>query len=140
MITFSSITYFNTRIAALKDVRRGVYATVEDEIRTSFKGLTIEQIRQNRDMILFNDEYIVIKLRMPDKKHRLSKKDGYRLIYLVYKDTEEVVFLDVYPKNGPSQQLDIDDAQLIELVSQLADEREEGRLTPFEIESPEHNT
>ena len=133
MITFSVITNFNARIAALKNVRRGVYATVEDEIRASFKGLAIEQIRQNRDMILFNDEYIVIKLRMPDKKHRLSKKDGYRLIYLVYKDTEEVIFLDVYPKNGPSQQLDIDDKQLVELVNQLADEREKGLLTTFEI-------
>lgn len=133
MITFSTTTNFNTRIAALKNVRRGIYATVEEEIRASFKGLTIEQIRQNRDMILFNDEYIVIKLRMPDKKHRLSKKDGYRLIYLVYKDTEEVIFLDVYPKNGPSQQLDIDDKQLVELVNQLADEREKGLLTPFEI-------
>ena len=133
MITFSTTTNFNARIAALKDVRRGVYATVEDEIRASFKGLTIEQIRQNRDMILFNDEYIVIKLRMPDKKHRLSKKDGYRLIYLVYKDTEVVIFLDVYPKNGPSQQLDIDDNQLVTLVNQLADEREKGLLTPFEI-------
>jgi mRNA-degrading endonuclease RelE of RelBE toxin-antitoxin system len=133
MITFSATTNFNARIAALKNVRRGVYATVEDEIRASFKGLTIEQIRQNRDMILFNDEYVVIKLRMPDKKHRLSKKDGYRLIYLVYKDTEEVIFLDAYPKNGPSQQLDIDDKQLVELVNQLADEREKGLLTPFEI-------
>ena len=133
MITFSAITNFNARIAALKNVRRGVYATVEDEIRASFKGLAIEQIRQNRDMILFNDEYVVIKLRMPDKKHRLSKKDGYRLIYLVYKDTEEVIFLDVYPKNGPSQQLDIDDKQLVELVNQLADEREKGLLTTFEI-------
>lgn len=133
MITFSAITNFNARIAALKNVRRGVYATVEDEIRASFKGLAIEQIRQNRDMILFNDEYIVIKLRMPDKKHRLSKKDGYLLIYLVYKDTEEVIFLDVYPKNGPSQQLDIDDKQLVELVNQLADEREKGLLTTFEI-------
>ena len=133
MITFSAITNFNARIAALKNVRRGVYATVEDEIRASFKGLAIEQIRQNRDMILFNDEYIVIKLRMPDKKHRLSKKDGYRLIYLVYKDTEKVIFLDVYPKNGPSQQLDIDDKQLVELVNQLADEREKGLLTTFEI-------
>ena len=133
MITFSATTNFNARIAALKNVRRGVYATVEDEIRASFKGLTIEQIRQNRDMILFNDEYVVIKLRMPDKKHRLSKKDGYRLIYLVYKDTEEVIFLDVYPKNGPSQQLDIDDKQLVELVNQLADEREKGLLTTFEI-------
>lgn len=133
MITFSATTNFNARIAALKNVRRGVYATIEDEIRASFKGLTIEQIRQNRDMILFNDEYIVIKLRMPDKKHRLSKKDGFRLVYLVYKDIEEVIFLDVYPKNGPSQQLDIDDKQLVELVNQLADEREKGLLTPFEI-------
>jgi len=133
MITFSATTNFNARIGALKNVRKGVYATVEEEIRASFKGLTIEQIRQNRDMILFNDEYIVIKLRMPDKKHRLSKKDGYRLIYLVYKDTEEVIFLDIYPKNGPSQQLDIDDKQLIELVNQLADEREKGLLTTFEI-------
>ena len=138
MITFLSTTNFNSRVAALKGVRRGVYATVEEEIRASFKGMTIEQIRQNRDMILFNDEYILIKLRMPDKKHRLSKKDGYRLIYLVYKETEEVVFLDVYPKNGPSQQLDIDDAQLIELVSQLADEREKGMLTPFEIEPKDY--
>jgi mRNA-degrading endonuclease RelE of RelBE toxin-antitoxin system len=133
MITFSATTNFIARIGALKNVRRGVYSTIEDEIRASFKGLTIEQIRQNRDMILFNDEYIVIKLRMPDKKHRLSKKDGYRLIYLVYKDTEEVIFLDVYPKNGPSQQLDIDDKQLVALVNQLADEREKRLLTPFEI-------
>ncbi len=133
MITFSATTNFIARIGTLKNVRRGVYSTIEDEIRASFKGLTIEQIRQNRDMILFNDEYIVIKLRMPDKKHRLSKKDGYRLIYLVYKDTEEVIFLDVYPKNGPSQQLDIDDKQLVALVNQLADEREKRLLTPFEI-------
>ena len=56
MITFSAITNFNARIAALKNVRRGVYATVEDEIRASFKGLAIEQIRQNRDMILLADE------------------------------------------------------------------------------------
>jgi mRNA-degrading endonuclease RelE of RelBE toxin-antitoxin system len=142
MIKFSAITNFNARIAALKDVRRGVYATVEDEILSSFKGLTIEQIRQNRDMILFNDDYIVIKLRIPDKKHRLSKKDGYRLIYLVYKETEEVIFLDVYPKNGLSQQLDIDDKQLVDLVNQLADEREKGLLTPFKIEplnSPRNN-
>lgn len=133
MITFSATTNFIARIGTLKNVRRGVYSTIEDEIRASFKGLTIEQIRQNRDMILFNDEYIVIKLRMPDKKHRLSKKDGYRLIYLVYKDAEEVIFLDVYPKNGPSQQLDIDDKQLVALVNQLADEREKRLLTPFEI-------
>lgn len=103
MILFSAISYFKTRLSVLKSYRRGVYATVEDELWSAFNGAHIEQIRQNNDMILLDDPHIVIKLRLPDKKHRLSKKDGFRLIYLVYKDREEVAFLDIYPKNGPLQ-------------------------------------
>ena len=133
MIQFSAIGYYASRVAALKDVKRGVYATVEDEVKAAFKGCTIEQIRQNYDMILLDDPRIVIKLRLPDKKHRLSKRDGYRLIYLVYKDCEEVAFLDVYPKNGPMQQLDIDDAMVVELVRQYVDEKERGVLIPVEV-------
>ena len=133
MISFSAISYFVSRLAALKEVKRGVYATVDEEIRAAFRGCSIEQIRQNYDMILLDDPRIVIKLRLPDKKHRLSKRDGFRLIYLVYKDSEEVAFLDVYPKNGPMQQLDIDDDMVVELVRQYTDEKESGALTTFEI-------
>ena len=133
MILFSAIGYYASRVAALKNVKRGIYATVEDEVKAAFKGCTIEQIRQNYDMILLDDPRIVIKLRLPDKKHRLSKRDGYRLIYLVYKDCEEVALLDVYPKNGPMQQLDIDDQMVVELVRQYVDEKERGILIPVEI-------
>ena len=131
MIEYYAIAYFLQRVAALTTVRRGVYATVEDEIGKSFAGQSIETIRQNRDMILMDDEHVVIKLRMPDKKHKLSKKDGYRLIYIVYKDREEVGLLDVYPKNGPSQQLDIDDKQVIRLVQQYLDEKAKGTLSHY---------
>ena len=62
MILFNAIHHFLQRIKVLKDVKRGVYDTVEDEIRSSFKGATIEEIRQNRDMILMDDEHIIIKL------------------------------------------------------------------------------
>ncbi|MBR1401281.1 MAG: hypothetical protein IJ562_06785 [Prevotella sp.] len=133
MIEFHAIAYFLQRVAALKAVRRGVYATVEDEICKSFVGQSIEMIRQNRDMILIDDEHVVIKLRMPDRKHKLSKKDGYRLIYIVYKDREEVGLLDVYPKNGPSQQLDIDDKQVISLVQQYIDEKAKGLLSAYSM-------
>ena len=133
MIPFNAIAYFLHRIEALKDVKKGVYATVENEIRASFKGVSIEQIRQNRDMILMDDEHIIIKLRMQDKKHRLSKKDGYRLIYIVYKKQEEVGLLDVYPKNGPMQQLDIEDSAVADLVKQYAVEKEKGLLTIIDI-------
>lgn len=133
MIEFHAIAYFLQRVAALKAVRRGVYATVEDEICKSFVGQSIEMIRQNRDMILIDDEHVVIKLRMPDRKHKLSKKDGYRLIYIVYKDREEVGLLDVYPKNGPSQQLDIDDKQVVSLVQQYIDEKAKGLLSAYSM-------
>ena len=133
MITFSAIANFVSRIEVLKSIRRGVYSTVEDEVVAAFRGITIDQIRKNYDMILMDSERIVIKLRLPDKKHRLSKKDGYRLIYLVYKDREEVAFLDIYPKNGPMQQLDIEDSVVVDLVNQYALEKEQGLLTVLEM-------
>lgn len=133
MINYFAITNFLERIATLKVAKRGVYATVEEEVCTAFKDVSIEQIRQNRDMILLDDPRIIIKLRLPDKKHKLAKKDGFRLIYLVYKNSEEVAFLDIYPKNGPMQQLDIDDQQVVNLVRQYVDEKESGTLRTYEI-------
>jgi mRNA-degrading endonuclease RelE of RelBE toxin-antitoxin system len=133
MIDYFAITNFVERIAALKNAKRGVYASVEEEVCTAFKDVSIEQIRQNRDMILLDDPRIIIKLRLPDKRHKLAKKDGFRLIYLVYKNSEEVAFLDIYPKNGPMQQLDIDDQQVVNLVRQYVDEKENGTLRTYEI-------
>ncbi len=84
-------------------------------------------------MILLDEKRIVIKLRLPDKKHKLSKRDGFRLIYLVYKDADDVALLDIYPKNGPMQQLDIDDAKVIELIRLYIDEKDQDLLGKFEL-------
>ena len=122
MCRIISIAFFRERLAALKKVKRGVYATVEDEIRHEFAGKPIEQIRINNDMILMEGELAVIKLRLPDRKHRLSKKDGFRLIYLVSKVEPIVAFLDIYPKNGPMQQLDESDEDIMRLVNAFISE------------------
>lgn len=122
MIQFFSISTFRSRILDLLSVKRDVYGSVRIEITKEFTGKTIEEIRQNRDMILIQDDFIVIKLRLPDKKQKLSKRDGYRLIYLVSKIEEVVVFLDIYPKNGPSQQLDITDIDLKNLIQEFVTE------------------
>ena len=120
-------------MAALLKVKRGVYAGVVSEICQAFKNATIEQIRQNRDMILMNNDAVVIKLRMPDKKQKLSKADGYRLIYLVMKQIPLVVLLDIYPKRGPSQQLDIEDNEINRLVMEFITELKAGKLTLHDI-------
>lgn len=122
------------RIETLLKAKRGVYQNVHTEICREFQSKTIDDIRNSRDMILLTDENIIIKLRLPDKKFRLSKKDGYRLIYLVSKTKESVVFMDIYPKNGPLQQLDISDKDLTKMLEQLADEIQSGNIKEFEIE------
>lgn len=133
MIRFKTIAFFRKRLAALEKVRKGVYANVGDEIRREFKDKTIEAIRINNDMILLEGDIIVIKLRLPDRKHHLPKKDGYRLIYLVSKVAPVVAFLDVYPKNGPMQQLDEDEQVILGLVSSFILEGKNGSLEDFLI-------
>lgn len=131
MISFKAIGSFRSRLADLLKVRRKVYANVESEIKREFTDKTIEQIRQNNDMILLEGDLIVIKLRLPDRKQHLSRKDGFRLIYLVSKIDDIVVFLDIYPKNGPLQQLDIADDDLKILIKQFISEAQSGILEDY---------
>lgn len=134
MKQFKTISSFRKRIASLLKVRKGVYAGLPMEIKREFTDKPIDQIRQNNDMILLEGDLIVIKLRLPDKKQRLSRKDGYRLIYLVSKVAEVVVFLDVYPKNGPSQQLDLDDSELKRLISEFIIETNDGIIEDYSLD------
>ena len=133
MSSFKTISYFRERLQVLTEYKRGVYAGVEDEIKKAFKGISIDQIRQNRDMILMQSDAIVIKLRLPDHRQRLSKKDGYRLIYLVSLIEERVAFLDIYPKRGPLQQLDISDEELTHLLSMYVEEGTDNLLKDYQL-------
>lgn len=133
MINFETTTHFRQRFQSLMDYKRGVYSGVRSEVRAAFKDVPIAQIRQNRDMILMQNDAIAIKLRLPDHRQRLSKKDGYRLIYLVSMIEERVSFLDIYPKRGPLQQLDIPEEELLRLLTLYVEEGNNGQLKVYEF-------
>ena len=135
MVAYLSVSSFRERLAALLKVKRGVYAGVTQEVCNAFKGVSIEQIRQNRDMILMDDDEVVIKLRLPDKKQKLSKSDGYRLIYMAMKQVSVVAFLDVYPKRGPMQQLDIEDKEVKRLMQEFLSEMSEGTVVLHDVDN-----
>ena len=101
--------------------------------KTAFENVSIDVIRNNRDMILLDDPLIVIKLRLPDRKHKLSRKDGFRLIYLVYKNSERVIFMSIYPKNGPLQKLDITDSELLDLLEEYNQEAINNQLSLYQL-------
>ena len=103
------------------------------EICKAFQNVSIEQIRANRDMILMDNDSIVIKLRLPDRKQRLSRADGYRLIYMVMKNVPIVVFLNVYPKRGPKQKLDLEEHELEALLNAFATEFNSQQIVIHDI-------
>ena len=133
MIHFVSISTFRRRLSSLLKVKRNVYTSAPSAICDAFKGATIDEIRKNRDMVLLDDYSIVVKLRLPDKRQRLSKADGYRLIYMVMKQVPLVVQLDIYPKRGPSQQLDIERFEIERLVSEFRAEMLSDILVEHDI-------
>ena len=122
MISFQTISSFRARLQALIDIRKGVYSRVPAEIKREFESADIETIRHNRDMILIQNDLVIVKYRLGDKRMKLSKANGYRLIYMVSTLHERVVFLDIYPKRGSLQQLDIDDRQLMRLIEEYLEE------------------
>lgn len=135
MIRFVSISAFRTALGALQKVKRGVYAGVASEICKAFQGVSIEQIRANRDMILMDDASVTIKLRLPDKRQKLSKADGYRLIYMVMKNVPVVVLLTVYPKRGPMQKLDLYENELGVLLHDFWNEFNNRQIVVHNIDN-----
>lgn len=133
MIIFKSISTFRIRLKEMLSVRKGVYSSVPEEIKREFESSDIEKIRNNRDMILIQDEAIIVKLRLPDKRLQLSKANGYRLVYMVSTIHERVVFLDIYPKRGPLQRLDISEKDLLRLLTEFISENEKGILEEYKF-------
>ena len=132
-IRFVSITAFRTALDSMQKVKRGVYAGIRSEICEAFQNVPIEQIRANRDMILMDNETITIKLRLPDKRQRLSKANGYRLIYLVMKNVPVVGMLTIYPKRGPLQKLDLEDGELQILLNAFSSESKAQQVMIHDI-------
>ena len=132
-IRFVSIAAFRTVLDNLLKVKKGVYASVPSEICKAFQNVSIEQIRQNRDMILMDNDSITIKLRLPDKKQRLSRADGYRLIYMVMKNVPVVGLLLVYPKRGPMQKLDLENGELERLMNAFSVESKAQQVVVHDI-------
>ena len=86
-------------------------------------------------MILMDDASVTIKLRLPDKRQKLSKADGYRLIYMVMKNVPVVVLLTVYPKRGPMQKLDLYENELGVLLHDFWNEFNNRQIVVHNIDN-----
>lgn len=128
MTGFYSIQRFREAITKLCAKSKEGYSSIKKDICNSFANKSIDEIRINRDMVLDDKNFSIIKLRVPNSRQNLSKKDGFRLIYLVHKQKEEVIFLYVYPKRGPQGLISVKEKEILTFLSNYIKEYQEDSL------------
>lgn len=135
MLKFYSIQRFRDAVSKLCSKRKEGYISVKNDIYSFFCGKSVDEIRINRDMVRDEKTFSIIKLRMPNSYQNLSKKDGYRLIYLVHKQREEVIFLYVYPKRGAQGLNTISAKDMITLLNDYVNEKQTSMLRLHQLDA-----
>lgn len=133
MTHFYSTSDFREQIAELTHKPKNGYTSVTSDICYRLENKTIKDIRENRDMIRSEEAFSIIKLRLANSKLKLTKKDGFRLIYYVSKKDDCVVFLTIYPKRGTLGLNSISDGGMKLLLSNLISQKEKNMLMEHDI-------
>ena len=104
---FLSILSFRKSLSGLLKAKREEYVSIKSDITKSFCGKNPDEIYSCPDMIYQDKNLKVIKMRLPNTASKTSKRDGYRLIYLINNKKDVVGLLYTYPKNGSLRQIDV---------------------------------
>lgn len=107
MCEYYSTSCFRNQVCELTKKAKEGYRSVLEDICNELKDKSIDEIRITLDRVKDEENFTIVKLRLQNEGLKLSKKDGFRLIYLVRKDKDIVILLDVYPKRGPKQRLNV---------------------------------
>lgn len=135
MTFYFSITSFRNSINNLTSKPKNGYKTVWGDICDDFISKDIDSIRQNRDLIINEDEFNIIKLRIRNSGSHLSKADGFRLVYYISKKEDKVIFMDIYPKRGKMGLINMTDSQLKELLRETISEIKTSSIVQHDINS-----
>ena len=121
-MNFYTSSTFRSSLANLMKKQREGYMSVVTDICAQIQDMDDKFLRDSNDRVRQFQSYRIVKLRLPNSGQKLSKSNGFRLIYWVSLLTDEVVFMSIYLKRGPQGTVDLVDAEYARLVEEMTDE------------------
>lgn len=119
---FHTTTTFRNAVNSLLKKPREGYQTVVKDICNTLLSMPVNIIRETNERIIQKPSFRVVKLRVGNSGQKLAKANGFRLIYLVSMETNNVVLLNVYPKRGAKGIINISDAEYCRLLKEMHQE------------------
>lgn len=67
-------------------------------------------------ILIESESKIVAKIRLRNSDHKLSKKDGYRVIACIFKGKNRACLIGIYPKRGKFAKENISKEELLVMI------------------------
>lgn len=132
-MNFFTISTFRDVVASLIKKPREGYSSVVADICAELQSMPDNILRDTNERIIQTPEYRVVKLRVANSNLKLSKSNGFRLVYLVSLITDDVFLLTVFPKRGTKGISNIPNAEYVRLLKELSLETSSKLLHQVEI-------
>jgi len=132
-MNFFTISTFRDVVASLIKKPREGYSSVVADICAELQSMPDSILRDTNERIIQTPEYRVVKLRVANSNLKLSKSNGFRLVYLVSLITDDVFLLTVFPKRGTKGISNIPNAEFVRLLNELSQETSSKLLHQVDI-------
>jgi mRNA-degrading endonuclease RelE of RelBE toxin-antitoxin system len=132
-MNFFTISTFRDVVASLIKKPREGYSSVVADICAELLSMPDNILRDTNERIIQTPEYRVVKLRVANSNLKLSKSNGFRLVYLVSLITDDVFLLTVFPKRGTKGISNIPNAEYVRLLKELSLETSSKLLHQVDI-------
>lgn len=132
-MNFFTISTFRDVVASLIKKPREGYSSVVADICAELQSMPDNILRDTNERIIQTTEYRVVKLRVANSNLKLSKSNGFRLVYLVSLITDDVFLLTVFPKRGTKGISNIPNAEYVRLLNELSQETSSKLLHQVDI-------
>lgn len=132
-MNFYTISTFREVIASLTKKPREGYSSVINDICVELLSMPLNILRDCNERIIQTAEFRVVKLRVSNSGQKLSKSNGFRLVYFVLLHTDDVVLLTVFPKRGAKGISNIPSSEYSRLLKELSNEIKTKQLHQVDI-------
>ena len=126
-------TTFRESLADLMKKSKDGYMTVVKDVCETLKDMPDNILRDTNDRVYQYPEYRVVKLRVINSGQKLSKSNGFRLIYWVSLLHDSVVLMRIYPKRGPLSAVELQNSEYTRLQNEVFSENKECKLHQVDI-------
>lgn len=132
MNSYTISTFRDVIISLTKKPREG-YSSLINDICTVLQSMPINILRDSNERILQTSTFRVVKLRVCNSGQKLSKSNGFRLIYFISLHTDEMVLLNVFPKRGAKGISNIPSSEYKRILNALIKENDVRQLHQVDI-------